>query len=55
MLPRPANQLDMTDSISNIVSGKNANIIAIKKSPLNDIDTLLEISFVIKGGKGYII
>ena len=48
-----ADLLDMTGSIGSIEPGKYADIIAVKSSPLDNIETLLDVSFVMKGGKVY--
>ncbi len=46
-----ADLLDMSDSIGTIEPGKHADIIATGASPLTDIRELLDIEFVMKGGK----
>ncbi len=43
----------MSDSIGTIESGKFADIIAVSGSPLEDIEELLDVDFVMKGGKVY--
>lgn len=48
-----ADLLDMSDSIGTIESGKYADIIAVDASPLKDIKELLDVDFVMKGGKIY--
>ena len=46
-----ADLIDMSDSIGTIEAGKYADIIAVDRSPLNDIEELLDVDFVMKGGK----
>ena len=48
-----ADLLDMSDSIGTIEAGKHADIIAVGASPLNNIEELLNVDFVMKGGKIY--
>lgn len=48
-----ADLLDMSDSLGTIEAGKYADIIAVDGSPLEDIKELLEVDFVMKGGKLY--
>ncbi len=48
-----ADLIDMSDSIGTIENGKFADIIAVKRSPLDDIAELLDVGFVMKGGKIY--
>ncbi len=48
-----ADLLDMSDSIGTLETGKFADIIAIDGSPLDDIAELLDVDFVMKGGKIY--
>jgi len=48
-----ADLLDMSDSIGTIEAGKFADIIAVDGSPLANIDELLDVDFVMKGGKVY--
>jgi imidazolonepropionase-like amidohydrolase len=48
-----ADLIDMTDSIGTIETGKYADIIAVEGSPLQDIKELLDVDFVMKGGKVY--
>jgi imidazolonepropionase-like amidohydrolase len=43
----------MSSSIGTIEAGKFADIIAVDGSPLNDIEELLDVNFVMKGGKVY--
>ena len=46
-----ADLIDMSDSIGTIEAGKFADIIAVDASPLEDISELLDVDFVMKGGK----
>ena len=48
-----ADLIDMSDSIGTIEAGKFADIIAVDRSPLDDIAELLDVGFVMKGGKVY--
>lgn len=48
-----ADLLDMSNSIGTIEAGKYADIIAVDGSPLDDIKELLDVDFVMKGGKIY--
>jgi len=48
-----ADLLDMTDAIGTIEAGKSADIIAVDTSPLENIDALLDVDFVMKSGKVY--
>lgn len=48
-----ADLLDMSASIGTIEAGKYADIIAVDGSPLEDIAELLDVDFVMKGGKVY--
>ena len=48
-----ADLVDMSDSIGTIEAGKFADIIAVDESPLEDIAALLDVAFVMKGGKVY--
>ncbi|MDH5621637.1 MAG: amidohydrolase family protein [Gammaproteobacteria bacterium] len=48
-----ADLIDMSDSIGTIEAGKFADIIAVDSSPLENIDELLDVDFVMKGGKVY--
>lgn len=48
-----ADLIDMSDSIGTIEAGKFADIIAVKRSPLESIEALLDVDFVMKGGKIY--
>jgi len=46
-----ADLIDMSDSIGTIEAGKFADIIAVDNSPLENIEELLDVDFVMKGGK----
>lgn len=48
-----ADLIEMSDSIGTIEAGKFADIIAVDDSPLANIDELLDVDFVMKGGKVY--
>jgi imidazolonepropionase-like amidohydrolase len=48
-----ADLIGMSDSIGTIETGKYADIIAVDESPLEDIGELLDVDFVMKGGKVY--
>jgi len=48
-----ADLLDMSSSIGSIEAGKYADIIAVDGSPLENIEELLDVDFVMKGGKVY--
>ncbi len=48
-----ADLIDMSDSIGTIEAGKLADIIAVSGSPLDDIEELLDVDFVMKDGKIY--
>ena len=48
-----ADLLDMSDSIGTIEAGKFADIIAVGRSPIDNIEELLDVDFVMKGGKVY--
>ncbi len=48
-----ADLIDMSDSIGTIEAGKFADIIAVDRSPLESIEELLDVDFVMKGGKVY--
>ena len=43
----------MSDSIGTLEAGKYADIIAVDESPLDNIEALLDVDFVMKGGKVY--
>jgi len=49
-----ADLIDMSDSIGTIEAGKFADIIAVDNSPLENIDELLDVDFVMKSGKVYV-
>ena len=46
-----ADLIDMSDQIGTIEAGKYADIIAVEGSPLENIEELLDVDFVMKGGK----
>lgn len=46
-----ADLIDMSDTLGTIEPGKLADIIAVDDSPLDNIDELLDVDFVMKGGK----
>ena len=48
-----ADLIDMSDSLGTIEAGKYADIIAVDRSPLDDIAELLDVDFVMKSGKVY--
>ena len=48
-----ADLIDMSESLGTIENGKHADIIAVDESPLKDIGELLDVDFVMKGGKVY--
>jgi imidazolonepropionase-like amidohydrolase len=48
-----ADLIDMSESLGTIEAGKFADIIAVDASPLADISELLDVDFVMKGGKVY--
>ena len=48
-----ADLIDMSDSIGTIETGKFADIIAVDNSPLENIEELLDVDFVMKGGKTF--
>ena len=48
-----ADLIDMSDSLGTIETGKHADIIALGGSPLESIEELLDVDFVMKGGKVY--
>jgi imidazolonepropionase-like amidohydrolase len=48
-----ADLIDMSDSIGTIETGKFADLIAVDESPLDNIEELLDVDFVMKGGKVY--
>jgi len=46
-----ADLINMTDQLGTIEVGKFADIIATNASPLKNIEELLDVDFVMKGGK----
>ena len=48
-----ADLIDMSDSLGTLEHGKLADIIAVDTSPLTDISALLDVDFVMKGGRVY--
>ncbi|WP_405234015.1 metal-dependent hydrolase family protein [Lentisalinibacter salinarum] len=46
-----ADLIDMTDDLGTLEKGKYADVIAVDGSPLDDIAELLDVDFVMKGGK----
>lgn len=48
-----AELIDMRDSLGTIEAGKHADIIAVTQSPLDTIESLREVDFVMKGGQVY--
>lgn len=46
-----ADLIDMSDRLGTIESGKFADIIATRTSPLENIEALLDVNFVMKGGQ----
>ncbi|MFK7831189.1 MAG: amidohydrolase family protein [Congregibacter sp.] len=46
-----ADLIGMSDTLGTIEAGKHADIIATRASPLDRIDALLDVGFVMKGGK----
>ncbi len=48
-----ADLIDMSDSLGTIEAGKMADIIAVSGSPLDNIEELLDVDFVMKDGKVY--
>lgn len=46
-----ADLIDMSEAVGSLEAGKYADIVATQGSPLEDIGELLEIEFVMKGGK----
>ncbi len=49
-----ADLIDMSDSLGTLEAGKFADIIAVDRSPLESIEALLDVDFVMKGGKVYV-
>jgi len=48
-----ADLLDVTDILGSIESGKLADIIAVGENPINNIETMLDVKFVMKDGVVY--
>jgi imidazolonepropionase-like amidohydrolase len=48
-----ADLIAMSDSLGTIENGKFADIIAVDRSPLENIEELLDVDFVMKGGTVY--
>jgi len=48
-----AKHIGMGDKIGTLEAGKQADIIAVSGNPLEDIEELLDVDFVMKGGKVY--
>jgi imidazolonepropionase-like amidohydrolase len=48
-----ADLIDMSDSIGTIEAGKLADIIAVNDSPIENIEELLDVDFVMKSGRIY--
>ncbi len=46
-----ADLIDMSESLGTLEAGKFADIIAVDESPLQNIEALLDVDFVMKGGK----
>ena len=46
-----ADLIDMSASLGTLEPGKQADIIALQNSPLENIESLLDVGFVMKGGK----
>lgn len=46
-----ADLIDMSDDLGTLEAGKYADVIAVDGSPLDDIAELLDVDFVMKGGK----
>lgn len=46
-----ADLIDMSDSLGTIEPGKHADIIAMDGNPLNHLEELLDVDFVMKGGR----
>ncbi len=49
-----ADLIQMSDTLGTIEAGKFADIIAVERSPLDDIEELLDIDFVMKGGRVFV-
>ncbi|MBA6413075.1 amidohydrolase family protein [Parahaliea sp. F7430] len=48
-----ADLIDMSDSLGTLEVGKHADLIALDSSPLENIEALLDVGFVMKGGAVY--
>jgi imidazolonepropionase-like amidohydrolase len=48
-----AEHIEMGDKIGTLEAGKYADIIAVDGDPLRDIEELLDVDFVMKGGVVY--
>ena len=48
-----AKHIEMDDKIGSIETGKYADIIAVDEDPLDDVAALMDVDFVMKGGKVY--
>lgn len=48
-----ADLLGMSGSIGTLEAGKQADLIALDSSPLENIEALLDVDFVMKSGKVY--
>ncbi|HBM82802.1 MAG TPA: Xaa-Pro dipeptidase, partial [Halieaceae bacterium] len=48
-----ADLIDMSGTLGTLEPGKHADIIALETSPLDDIASLLDVGFVMKGGNVY--
>jgi len=48
-----ATMLGIEDKLGTLEAGKFADIVAVKGNPLQDITTLENVQFVMKGGKIY--
>lgn len=48
-----ADHVEMGEDIGTIEKGKYADIIAVDEDPLEDVEALLDVDFVMKGGKVY--
>lgn len=50
---RAAQLLGIEDEAGTLAPGKNADIVATPADPSEDLNTVLNVSFVMKGGKVY--
>ena len=48
-----ADLIDMSDTLGTLEPGKHADLIAMRRSPLDDVTALTDVSFVMKGGTVY--